>query len=99
MRRLSLINRNISRFPNLRSMATVNRVQLAVGEWPEYSRSGITQDQANIASELLQENHERHHIFFNKEGFHNHIAHHLLTIWALKASPDAIRKGYELNKP
>ena len=27
----------------------------------------------------------------------NHIAHHLLTLFALKASPDEIQKGYDVN--
>jgi hypothetical protein len=28
------------------------------------------EEMAVKASELLQENHERHHVFFNKSGFH-----------------------------
>lgn len=37
-------------------------------------------------------------IFFNQSGFHNHIAHHLCTLYALKASPEIIEKQYDLNK-
>lgn len=54
-----------------RTMATASSVQLTRDEWPEYYRSGIDQESSRLASKLLQENHERHHIFFNKDGFHN----------------------------
>lgn len=81
-------------------MATANKVQLStdVGDWPEYYRSGITEEQAKKASELLQENHDRHHIFFHPDGLHNHIAHHILAVWALNASTESLQKGYEKNK-
>lgn len=81
-------------------MATASKVQLStdVGDWPEYYRPGITHEQAKKASELLQENHDRYHIFFHPEGLHNHIVHHILAIWALNASPESLQKGYEKNK-
>ncbi|QDS68659.1 hypothetical protein FKW77_001977 [Venturia effusa] len=53
---------------------------------------------AQKASELLQENHEKHHVFFNRAGFHNHIVHHLLTLYAIGATPDEIQKQYDQNK-
>lgn len=37
-------------------------------------------------------------MFFNKSGFHNHIVHHILTIYALGATPDEIRAAYDHNK-
>lgn len=37
-------------------------------------------------------------MFFNGEGFHNHISHGLLTIWDLGASPAEIQQSYELNR-
>jgi hypothetical protein len=46
---------------------------------------------------LLQQNYEKHHIFFNDMGFHNHIVHHLLTLSALNASPQAIQRAYDDN--
>ena len=81
-------------------MATASKIELStdVGDWPEYYRKGITEDQAKKASEVLQENHDKHHIFFSPEGFHNHIAHYVLAVWALNASSEAIQKGYEKNK-
>ncbi|CZT18220.1 related to HypA-like protein [Ramularia collo-cygni] len=79
-------------------MATSSTVQLKVGKWLVYHREGITAESAKQASELLQANHERHHIFFNLSGFHNHIAHHLLTLWALKASPIDLQRAFDLNQ-
>lgn len=78
-------------------MATPRNVRLALGEWPHYYRDGILQESANTASDLLQQNHQKHHIFFNQSGFHNHIAHHLLTIYALRAEPGEIQKAYNAN--
>lgn len=81
-------------------MATASKVQLSadVGDWPVFYRPGITKEQATKASTLLQENHEQHHIFFNPMGLHNHIVHHILAIWALNASPEALQKGYDRNQ-
>ncbi|CAK3842346.1 Hypothetical predicted protein [Lecanosticta acicola] len=79
-------------------MATANNVQLQLGQWPEYYRQGISNESTKKASELLQENHENYHIFFNADGFHNHIAHQMLTMWALSASPDQLQREYNSNK-
>lgn len=79
-------------------MATANTVQLQLGDWPQYYREGISNDSTKKVSQLLQENHERHHIFFNADGFHNHIAHQMLTMWALNATPDQLQREYESNK-
>ena len=72
-----------------RNMATVTTVQLTLpeGDLPQYYRQGISQAQAKKTSEVLQENHEKYHIFFRSDGFHNHIAHHALAQYALSASP------------
>lgn len=48
-------------------------------------------------SQLLQVNHDKHHIYFNQSGFHNHIAHHLLTLYGLGASAPIIQKQYDIN--
>lgn len=81
-------------------MATASHIELSTkqGDLPQYHRPGLTQNQAKKTSEVLQENHEKHHIFFNSEGFHNHIVHHALAQFALSASPDSIQKGYNGNK-
>ncbi|EMC91151.1 hypothetical protein BAUCODRAFT_80670 [Baudoinia panamericana UAMH 10762] len=79
-------------------MATGSTIRLTRGEWPVYYRPGIIEESAQKASGLLQTNHDNYHIFFNPEGFHNHIAHHLLTIYALRAGAGDIQKAYEVNK-
>ncbi|KAF2448756.1 hypothetical protein P171DRAFT_428775 [Karstenula rhodostoma CBS 690.94] len=82
----------------LRGMATASTVKLDVGVQPEFFVKGITDESARVTSELLQENHDKHHIFFNRSGFHNHIVHHLLTLFALRATPEEIKRGYNDNK-
>ncbi|RAL09166.1 questin oxidase family protein [Aspergillus homomorphus CBS 101889] len=59
---------------------------------------GITEASARVASEILQDDLERHHVFFNDSGFHNHTVHHILSIYALGASPEEIRAAYERDK-
>ena len=79
-------------------MATSSNIKLSVNAAPQYYRHGITSDSTKLASTLLQENHTNHHIFFNADGFHNHIAHHLLSLWALKGSPADIQRAYDVNQ-
>ncbi len=79
-------------------MATSSKVQLRTDQLPEYYREGITKEQTQRTSELLTRNHDRYHIFFRPGGLHNHIAHHLLCIWALNASAEQIQKNYETNE-
>ncbi|MCJ1380737.1 hypothetical protein MMC17_003845 [Xylographa soralifera] len=78
-------------------MTTSSKIVLTPALTGEYSFGELTEASAKKASELLQENHDNHHIFFNKSGFHNHIAHHLLTIYALGASPEIIQDQYDRN--
>jgi hypothetical protein len=51
-------------------MAAGSRVHLEASQKPEYYVKGLTPESAETASQLLQVNHEKHHIFFNKSGFH-----------------------------
>ncbi|KAG6907326.1 hypothetical protein DXG01_009408 [Tephrocybe rancida] len=43
---------------------------------------------------VLWDNHTRWHIFHNDRGFHNHVAHRALALWALNASGERIREAY-----
>ncbi|KAK1237657.1 hypothetical protein MKX07_006785 [Trichoderma sp. CBMAI-0711] len=56
-----------------------------------------TDEAAAKVSELLQKDLECHHVFFNKDGFHNHIVHHLLSLYATGASPSILQKAYAEN--
>ncbi|PTB35431.1 uncharacterized protein TrAFT101_008980 [Trichoderma asperellum] len=56
-----------------------------------------TDESAAKVSELLQKDLESHHVFFNAEGFHNHIVHSLLTLYATGASPSTLEEAYAEN--
>ncbi|KAK1833346.1 HypA protein [Podospora conica] len=57
-----------------------------------------TEEAAKTISDLLQEDLETHHVFFNNSGFHNHIPHHLLTLFSTGAPPSALSAAYTSNK-
>ncbi|KAF2811537.1 uncharacterized protein BDZ99DRAFT_559618 [Mytilinidion resinicola] len=62
----------------------------------------ITKASSQELEGLLEENFNINHIFTSTEDergmyFHNHIAHHLVTIWALGAKPATLRSQYERN--
>lgn len=79
------------------NMATPSKVHLTVDDTGIVSFKPQTAEAAAKASELLQENHDKHHIFFNKDGFHNHIVHHLLSLYGLGAPADVIEQRYKEN--
>ncbi|UKZ83563.1 hypothetical protein TrVFT333_011372 [Trichoderma virens FT-333] len=56
-----------------------------------------TDEAAAKVSELLQKDLESHHVFFNAEGFHNHIVHLLLSLYATGASASVLEQAYEEN--
>ncbi|KAL2025086.1 hypothetical protein VTK56DRAFT_88 [Thermocarpiscus australiensis] len=56
-----------------------------------------TEEAADKATELLQEDMEKHHVFFNLEGFHNHIPHHLLALYGTGAPPPSLQKAFLNN--
>ncbi|CAI7591636.1 unnamed protein product [Penicillium glandicola] len=74
-------------------------IQLTVNDTPGYTHAaGLTNESAVKTSELLSVNHTLYHTRFNG-GFHNHIVHHLLTLWALGARPEEIQDMWEYNIP
>lgn len=78
-------------------MATPSKVNLTVEDTGIFKFKPQTAETAAKTSELLQENHEKHHIFFNASGFHNHIVHHLLSLYGLGAPTSVIEKQYKSN--
>lgn len=93
--------RLLRRFPlqPSRTMETASRVLLTTHEQPAFSLPGYNDPvKAKAASDLLQVNHDKFHMFFNNDGFHNHIAHHLLTTYALSASPRDLQHHFDSNK-
>lgn len=51
-------------------MATARKIELSTSDSGVYS-TGVKEDAARAASEVLQENLEKHHIYFNDSGFHS----------------------------
>jgi Questin oxidase-like len=82
----------------IRKMATASHLELSENDTGVFRGPRINSESARTASQLLQENHDKYHIFFNHDSFHNHIAHHILTIYALGATKQEIQKAYDMNK-
>ncbi|KAF9887293.1 hypothetical protein FE257_010288 [Aspergillus nanangensis] len=78
-------------------MATARKIYLSPSDTGIFS-ARVKEHAAETVNEVLQDNLEKHHVFFNNKGFHNHIVHHVLTIYALGASPELIRDSYVENK-
>ena len=79
-------------------MATASHIELNPSAAGVYHVPDITAESGKIGSQLLQQNHDEYHMYFSTSGFHNHIAHHLLTIYALGATPEEIQKAFDRNK-
>ncbi|KAL2676747.1 hypothetical protein Neosp_010512 [[Neocosmospora] mangrovei] len=54
-------------------------------------------EEALKVTELLQRDLE-HHVFFNASGFHDHIVHHILTLYGTGASTKDVDIAYDANK-
>ncbi|KAH7633020.1 hypothetical protein B0T09DRAFT_332675, partial [Sordaria sp. MPI-SDFR-AT-0083] len=52
---------------------------------------------SSLLSRLLQSDMAHHHVFFNTDGFHNHIPHHLLALYGTSAPAEALQKAYDGN--
>jgi hypothetical protein len=50
-----------------------------------------------LVAGLLAKNHDQHDIFFNKDHFHNHFPHTLLSQFALGAPTSRLKKEWELE--
>jgi len=78
-------------------MASPNKIQLSVKDTGIFDFTPQDEETAAKTSELLQKNHDEHHIFFNKSGMHNHVAHHLLSLYGLGAPASVIEAQYNRN--
>ncbi|KAH6905273.1 hypothetical protein BKA70DRAFT_1226037 [Coprinopsis sp. MPI-PUGE-AT-0042] len=56
---------------------------------------GISPQSTDALKEVLKDNHQRWHIFFNDRGFHNHASHRAIALWAIGAHAEVIRDGYK----
>ncbi|KAG7087842.1 hypothetical protein E1B28_013780 [Marasmius oreades] len=85
-------------------MSTVAELEL----WPKPSPPpssispsrlpGSTYESTKALLEVLKLNHERWHVFYDDNGRHNHISHHVLAVWAMGAHKDIISMGYKKNE-
>ncbi|KAF7534954.1 hypothetical protein G7054_g5790 [Neopestalotiopsis clavispora] len=57
-----------------------------------------TETAANKATELLTKDIEKHHVFFNDDGFHNHISHQILALYGTGATAEDLVNGYKENE-
>ncbi|KAK8047665.1 hypothetical protein PG996_015729 [Apiospora saccharicola] len=78
-------------------MATAYKIHIApdnTGLW------GIRQNDhaAETATVLLQKDMDNHHVFFNQDGFHDHISHHILALYGTGASAEDLRKAFAENE-
>ncbi|RDW95095.1 hypothetical protein BP5796_00858 [Coleophoma crateriformis] len=78
-------------------MATPYKVQLSVEDTGAVKFQDPTAESAAKVSDLLQKNHDNHHIFFNEEGFHNHIVHGLLSLYGLGAPASVLQRHFDTN--
>ncbi|KAK0475762.1 hypothetical protein IW261DRAFT_1340047 [Armillaria novae-zelandiae] len=60
---------------------------------------GIDAESTLSLQNILRDNHEKWHVFFNHIRFHNHITHHVLAIWALGANKKTIEAVYREYVP
>jgi hypothetical protein len=77
--------------------ATPHQISLSFPGIYHHSRDSLPSDTTALASALLQQNHVKHHVYFNNGGFHNHIPHHLLTAFAVGATAPQIQHAYDRN--
>ena len=76
---------------------TLSQVSIQSSTPGLYHLPDLAADSAAKVSALLQENHEKHHVYKTDLGFHNHTAHHLLTLYALGSSPELLERHYRRN--
>ncbi|KAG6004553.1 hypothetical protein E4U21_000937 [Claviceps maximensis] len=77
-------------------MATAHRILINAdntGLW----KPKQDEETAAKVTELLQDDFEKHHVFFNSSGFHNHITHHLLALYGTGASVSTLQAAYDAN--
>ncbi|KAG5977438.1 hypothetical protein E4U55_006751 [Claviceps digitariae] len=78
-------------------MATAHRILISAhntGLW----RPKQDDETAAKVTKLLQDDFEKHHVFFNSSGFHDHITHHLLSLYGTGAPVSALQAAYDANE-
>ncbi|KAG8970797.1 hypothetical protein FRC03_000014 [Tulasnella sp. 419] len=65
---------------------------LAPKSWP-----GVSHESGTELSKLLRMDYDQFHCFFNKDGFHNHLSHHLFATYSFGASPKILKAAYDAH--
>ncbi|KAF3932991.1 hypothetical protein ABW20_dc0104295 [Dactylellina cionopaga] len=80
------------------SLATSAKISLQSPPKSGASLESFTKDSTEKVNALLQQNHDNLHVLWDLEDYlHNHIAHHLLAIYALGATPQNLQFAYDTN--
>src|SRR5580700_1871146 len=63
----------------------------------QHARSSANKQNMDVVVKLIQKDADQHHVFFNDEGFHNHLVHQLLADYSLGADIPRLEKSYDDN--
>ncbi|PSN70517.1 hypothetical protein BS50DRAFT_520373 [Corynespora cassiicola Philippines] len=80
-------------------MATASNFHLTGDEKPAPGVKSLSVESAKKASELLNINHKLWDIYIDDLGRHNHITHHVFTLYAMGATPDELQAAYDAQMP
>ncbi|KAI1819633.1 HypA protein [Xylaria intraflava] len=90
----SIANHTLNR--HLRTMATSRIINITTDN-TGLSHGKPSEAAAKKVTQLLQDDLEKHHCFFNQRGFHDHISHHLLSLYAIGGTAEQIQTAYDDN--
>ncbi|KAK9439478.1 putative HypA-like protein [Metarhizium brunneum] len=77
-------------------MASATRIVIGAGD-TGFWRAKQDEETAAKVSALLQADLEKHHVFFNAAGYHNHLVHQLLALYGTGAPESAIQAAFDAN--
>ncbi|KAI0632164.1 P-loop containing nucleoside triphosphate hydrolase protein [Trametes polyzona] len=86
-----------SSYPSLRNAMTTR----TASKLPPTVRPGVLNlpgpnfETQRTVERLLEEDRERHHCFWGRVGFHNHLSHHILAAYDLGAPAALLQKIYD----
>ncbi|KAJ2563786.1 hypothetical protein GGH12_002385 [Coemansia sp. RSA 1822] len=79
--------------------SVVNKAKMTLGHAPAgLYLPGIDETTRKEAVRLCARDYLEHHVFFNDRGFHNHLNHHLLSVFSLGAPAKRLQEVFDLNK-
>ncbi|OGM39343.1 hypothetical protein ABOM_012045 [Aspergillus bombycis] len=79
-------------------MASHSVISISPQDTGVFSVPRVPASSRTTLNQILQENHERYHPFFNDKGFHNHITHYMLASYALGAEPEQLSRAWVQEK-